>query len=380
MTRVSKQPEKLKLMSNLRELIKAAIEPNWTLPGLFSLIVFLGAGKAAFVNNSDRSLALDLSQSQFFASAVMALYVFAPLAIVTHLRFRFQHLINNGTSYLIGTLASTAATVILIELTLGPNLALAFSNGLRLFVGAFVLSMIIGQYRKFVEAELLKRTGMILELEEQSRLLIEADEKTRRDIANLLHDGVQSKLVVLATRLNELTNTAPAPLTTELSKILIDLEDLRRLDVRTASRALSPDIQIIGLKECLVDLAKVYSPTMNITFDFDALSDQAESQSGLAVYRICEQSFMNALTHGSAKYCSVKLWETKGWLNLEIENDGVPVEINHSAATGSAVINAWVASLYGSWSISNRESSSGSRVLVAAKLNTEAENLSHSPT
>ena len=378
MNKVSTRPQREKLTTKLRQLAKAAIEPNWTLPGLFSVIVFLGADKAAFLSNSERAMVIDITQNRVVASAIMALYVFVPLAIVTQLRFKYQHLFNSGTSYLIGTLASITATVFLIELTLGPNIALALSNGIRLFIGAFLLSLVIGQYRKFVEVELLKSTGTIVELEQQRKLLIEADEKTRRDIANVLHDVVQSKLVVSATRLNELVSTSPEPLASELEQILVDLENLRRLDVRTASRTLSPDIQIIGLKECLMDLAKLYSPSMNISFDFDTLADQAETQAGLAVYRICEQSFMNALSHGSAKNCVVKLRETKGWLNLEIENNGSPVEVIRSGATGSAVINAWVASLYGTWSISNQETSSGSKVVVKAKLKLEPQIVSQS--
>ncbi len=371
MNKSSKHPQEGNRATKLRQLVQAAIQPNWTLPGLFSAIVFLGADKAAFLSNSDRAMVIDITQNRVVASAIMALYVFVPLAVVTQLRFKFQHLFNSGTSYLIGTLASTSTTVFLIELTLGPNSALALSNGVRLFIGAFLISLVIGQYRKFVEVELFKSTGMIVELEQQRKLLIEADEKTRREIANVLHDGVQSKLVVSATRLNELVSAAPAPLASELEKVLVDLENLRRLDVRTAGRALSPDIQIIGLNECLMDLAKLYSPSMNISFDFGALTDQAEIHAGLAVYRICEQSFLNALSHGSAKNCLVKVWETKGWLNLEIENDGAPVEVIRSGATGSAVINAWVASLDGTWSISNREGSSCSKVVVQAKLKIE---------
>lgn len=376
MNKSSKHPQRENRATRLRQLVQSAIQPNWTLPGLFSAIVFLGADKAAFLSNSDRALVIDIAQQPIVASVVMAIYVFVPLAIVTQLRFKFQHLFNSGTSYLIGTLASTSTTVFLIELTLGPNIALALSNGIRLFIGAFLISLVIGQYRKFVEVEHLKRTGMIVELEQQRKLLIEADEKTRREIANVLHDVVQSKLVVSATRLNELVSTAPAPLASKLEKILVDLENLRRLDVRTASRALSPDIQIIGLNECLVDLAKVYSPTMKIEFDFETLTDQAESQVGLAIYRICEQSFMNALSHGSAKKCVVKIWEAKGWIHLEIENDGAPVEDTLSGATGSAVINAWVASLDGAWSISNREDSSGSKVVVTVKFKFEPQNVS----
>lgn len=371
MNRVTNKTERVKLTSRLQELVKTAFEPNWTLPGLFSVIVFLGADKAAFLNHSERAFLIDIKENPVLASAVSAIYVFVPLAIVTKLRFNFQHFMKAGTSYLIGTLISTAATVVFIEVTFGPSFELALRNGLRLFVGAFLLSLVIGQYRKLLEVELLKSTGTIVELEQQRKLLIEADEKTRREIANVLHDGVQSKLVVSATRLNELVRTAPTPLASELEKILVDLENLRRLDVRTASRALSPDIDIIGLQECLIDLAKLYSTSMNIKFDFEPLTARAEEMAGLAVYRICEQSFMNALSHGKAKNCTVKLRETNGWLSLEIENDGSPVEANLSRATGSAVINAWVASLYGSWSIENRESAYGSRVIVQARLKTE---------
>lgn len=353
MSWISFQTSRAKLIGDLKTGLKAAIQPNMSLPAVVGIIVFLGADKAQMVNDSARSLFPGLPAGPALTAAATGLIIFASLSVVTFLRIKFLNVIDMAASYLLATVASTTLAITAIEFALGLNFAIATSNWVRLFVTTFLLSILVGNYRKWVAAELFKSLGLVENLEQQRKLLIDADEKARREIADLLHDSVQSKLVVVATKLNQISKRAPTAVAEDLQPLLVDIETLRSLDVRNASRALSPDLAVLGLRNCLEDLGNVYADTMAVTFQFDGLSDGAEAELGLAIYRICEQGLLNGLAHGNANNCAVKLWSSQGWLNLEIINDGLPIPNQIQSAKGSAIIAAWVASFGGTWSLTN---------------------------
>lgn len=354
-----------KISGSAKSLLLAALEANMSLPGVTAIIVFLGADKAQIVNGSVRSVLPEHPYGQVISAIVSGVFVFASLSAMTLLRIKFLSKLDLAASYLLSMVLATTITVFFVEMTLGPNLTLAVSNWVRLLVTTFLLSVLVGNYRKWVAAELFKSLGLLEKLEQQRDLLIEADEKARREIADLLHDSVQSKLVVVATKLHQISGKAPAKVTADLKPILLDLENLRSLDVRNASRALSPDLNVTGLRACLDDLALAYSETMHISLHVEALSSRSESNCGLAVYRICEQAFLNALTHGKANSCFVKLWEANGWLYLEIANNGLPLPPATQTAQGTAIIAAWVAKFEGAWSLENLNDGN---VRLAAKL------------
>lgn len=374
MNRHKEQSWPSRLVLKVRAAIGAAFEPNMTLPGVFGVMVFLGADKAAFVNNSDRVLGHGLA-AYLITPALMGLYAYTSLWVFTKLRIKYKVFENSETSFFIAAFLSAVLNVVLIEATLGLNVKLALSNGVRIFVATFFVAILVGQYRRWVSRELFKNVGLLASIRQQRNLLIQADENARRDIAKLLHDSVQSKLVVSATKLDQLSEKAPATLARELKDLIGDLEKIRSLDVRTASRTLSPDIEIMGLEKCLEELANVYANTMSVKLQLKGLTGQVESKMGLAIYRICEQGLLNALTHGSAKTCLVTLWIEGNWVRLELENDGAKLETVANPAQGSAVIDAWVASFEGDWSLADISDYAqpaklaGGTVRLSAKLN-----------
>lgn len=351
--------------SKFRNFLAATFEPTSKFPGVFAIIVFLGADKAAMVNDSGRVVAFGGSAAPVLTAALTAIYVYLPLALLTHLRMRFQKRLGGAFAFFVTTLLSISTSVFLIEVTLGPDRRLWLNNEIRLFIAAVLVSSMVAAYNHRVASDLISSLGLVQKLEQQQTYLIEADEKARREIANLLHDSVQSKLVISATKLNAISSKAPDNISFELQQILLDLEDLRRLDVRKASRALSPDIELLGLQECLHDLSNIYKETMRISLDVQELPKEAEAKVGLAAYRICEQVLLNALVHGSAKSCELRLRAEKGWIEIEIDNDGMNLPISSQPAKGSAVIDAWVSRSQGDWSIRNLSSGA---VRFAAKL------------
>lgn len=340
------------LISNL---LAATFEPTSKFPAVFAIIVFLGADKAAMVNDSVRVVNFGGSAAPVISAVISATFVFFPLALSTQLRLRFQERLGGGVAFFSSTLLSTSISVLLIELTLGPNQRLWLNNELRLFLAAIVVAALVGTYNRRVASDLIISLGLVQKLEQQQAYLIEADEKARREIANLLHDSVQSKLVISATKLNAIASKAPDNIAFELQQILHDLENLRRLDVRNASRALSPDIEVLGLQSCLSDLASMYSESMNVSLDVEDLPRWVEVDYGLAVYRVCEQVLLNALANGGAGKCIVTVRLNKEALLLNIDNNGKRLDKAFQPAKGSALIDAWVSRFNGSWSLNNTD-------------------------
>jgi signal transduction histidine kinase len=352
---------------------QAAFEPNMTLPGVFGVIVFLGADKAAFMNRSERVLSSGIPAAEFVSPVLVGLTTYLSLLVVTKLRIRFRDFGSPGLSFFVATFLSSVLSVLVIESIFGLNVNFAISNGVRLFIGTCIISILVGQYRHWVSRELFQNMGLLASIKQQRKLLIQADEDARRDIAGLLHDGVQSKLVVSATKLQEISSKAPPALALELKGLLQELEEIRSLDVRTASRSLSPDIEIMGLEQCLRDLANVYSGTMATSFDLRGVTKLVESVAGLAIYRICEQGLLNALTHGAAKECLVTLRLEENTVYLDMENNGSRLSVSSNPSQGSAVIDAWVSTFDGIWSLTDISESKESAKLDGGTVRLSAE-------
>ena len=371
-----------KPVDKFKSIMTAAFEPDMVVPVLMGALGFLTSYRFALPDNYLNGLITNPFVAHFIYSVHGALYLFVPLAIITYLRARFKSQLSGGLVYFLSTFISIATSAFLGLISFNNGISFVLDNAVRLFIAAFMLALLAGQYRMFLASELIQSMGLLTRLEQQRRFLIESEEKVRREIADLLHNSIQTKLVVSATKLNQIRYKAPESLVPHLKSVITELEDIRIFDVRNASRALSPEIGIFGLNQCLADLARTYSGVMKITFESNVLSDEAESATGLAIYRICEQGFLNALTHGQAKNCKVKFWAEKGWVHLTIDNDGSELNNTHGSAGGSAVIDAWVASFGGTWALRNLDAfidSSGGMVRLEAKLNLDARSVDSRP-
>ena len=180
-------------------------------------------------------------------------------------------------------------------------------------------------------------------------------------MANFLHDNVQANLVVLAVELRKIAAIVDPPHSQEINSVIEEIDDLRALDVRLASRKLSPDIATIGLAATLEELSLEYREALDISLDVSAAP--VPNNLGLCLYRITEQALLNAALHGQASKCSVKvIQDSNNELVLSVTNDGLPVPEYRTSGTGSAVIESWVQKFHGSWTL---QSSSGETLLRA---------------
>jgi signal transduction histidine kinase len=235
-----------------------------------------------------------------------------------------------------------------------------FSYSVRNSIALVILCAIFGKNSQKLESEISEKSEALDLLEEQRELILEADEKARREVANFLHDNVQANLVVLAIELRKIASVVESPHNQEINSVIEEIDDLRSLDVRQASKRLSPDIATIGLSATLEELFLEYRETLDISLNVSATF--IPNELGLCLYRITEQALLNAALHGQASKCSVRVIQESNNFVLSVTNNGLSVPEHRTSGTGSAVIESWVRKFDGSWTI---ESQSGETALRA---------------
>ncbi|MEY4040260.1 MAG: hypothetical protein RLZZ52_1128 [Actinomycetota bacterium] len=250
----------------------------------------------------------------------------------------------------------------------GRPLQDALFNTLRVYVVILSVSIIFGVGEQRVARQATRAEEALAEVDRQRSLLLQADEDTRREVADFLHDRVQAGLVVANLELNKVSEKLSEQHKAEIRSIVAELEEIRRFDVRDASRLLSPDITVLGLNQSITELTGRYRASMKILLQLDADVSGVSIEKQLAIYRICEQGLLNAAVHGQADQCVIRTTVAAGGLvTILIENNGLPLTDSGSqVGSGTAVIDAWVSKFSGTWSLRN---SGDSHVVLKALLN-----------
>jgi len=204
------------------------------------------------------------------------------------------------------------------------------------------------------------------DLQRYQVLLAQADEGVRREVAEMLHGPVQSKLLaaqVLIERARHLLLTDLDAGRAELTEVAALLDDVRETDVRLASHRLHPPALRVGLVTALRSLTASFEGSfglevaLTIADDVKGLDDPARGRLPdairLAVYRALEEALANSYRHGAAKHVRVDLSLVHGpRLQLVVSDDGVGFEAaQFTMGLGVASLAARVEQLGGAWSI-----------------------------
>jgi signal transduction histidine kinase len=228
--------------------------------------------------------------------------------------------------------------------------ATAIATVLRLWVPLVIINSIIGVTTSRLQDQVAQTQAALALSRIQQDWMLDADERARRQVADALHDRVQAGLIAACLQLQ---GTDPAD-RRGIDQVIGRLEELRRIDVRRAARALSPTLSEVGLASSIAELASQYEPGMvtHISVDTELDAGGAVSErTRLGIYRIIEQCLLNAAGHGRAANCTVAVTLREGVIHMCAVDDGVgfgdeaPVP-----GSGSALISTWVRTLDGTWS------------------------------
>ncbi len=252
------------------------------------------------------------------------------------------------------------------DLSLGAALFVAMMRNVPIVL---LIQAIIGLANRRLYLEVERTHAALALAREHQRQLLDADERVRGQVSALLHDRVQAGLIAACLELADAAASTDAATRSTIDAAVQRLEDLRALDVRSAARALSPDLANTDLQSALEELAHQYGPSMLVTIDIDpqlgSRISNSQDQALLGSYRIIEQAVLNAAVHGRARNCLVRVEHVPQGLSISVQDDGTGIRTPGIPGLGSALTTTWTTMLGGTWS---RESLPGGGTLMTASL------------
>lgn len=230
-------------------------------------------------------------------------------------------------------------------------------NTARMFLSITVVQSISGMLTLRYARQTAVATAALETVVQQQRLVVEADERARRGVAEFLHDRVQADLLVVAMELRAVTLEADPALSERLDHAIGELERIRSSEVRSAGRRLSPAFGSVGLDTALQDLADSWDPALRVHVSVDSASRElllrgaAPRDLLVAVYRVTEQAILNAAAHGHASRVDISLTMPRSrTLLLAVSDDGRGLPSGPlTRGAGSAIMDAWCTVAHGSW-------------------------------
>jgi signal transduction histidine kinase len=171
----------------------------------------------------------------------------------------------------------------------------------------------------------------IEELRASRRRLVEAQDAERRKIERNLHDGAQQQLVALGVQLGLLGRLAGDPGRVErMARQLQDALQEALNDLRDLARGIYPPL--LADQGLVVALeAQARKGAVPTTVEFDGVGRYAE-QVEAAVYFCALEAMQNVAKYARANSTILRLIETDGYLQFEIEDNGggfEPDKIGH---------------------------------------------------
>ena len=148
------------------------------------------------------------------------------------------------------------------------------------------------------------------ELQESRRQITAAEERLRREIAEVLHSRVQSKLLVAGHqlgRVESMVDDDPASAKKLLAETRMELDEIREREIRDASHLLHPSIIRIGLVPAVRSLIGRFEDFFRISIEVDShlpkldniVDNQLPEELRLTAYRCVEEALNNIQRHAT---------------------------------------------------------------------------------
>lgn len=244
-----------------------------------------------------------------------------------------------------------------------------------------------------------KMRTQVEEVKESRQLLLMAEDRVRRAIAEELHGRVQTRLLLAwqqireALAICEQTACAGGARTPEaervrdlLERVATDLDDLREREVRTISHVLHPGVVRLGLPVALQALADAHQDLLSVEVDVDrsALPDRDAQAPGLcetctlAVYRAVENSLANASRHGRATEVRIRVTcEEASRVVVELWDNGTGFDMGTARpGLGLTVARARLDEVGGDWYWESAPGA-GTRVRITVPLRSREDHATH---
>jgi signal transduction histidine kinase len=225
------------------------------------------------------------------------------------------------------------------------------------FIFAIVFVAITHNRLKILSLELDKASSLNDELNDRYAKLVETDEEIRSHASQLLHDRIQSKLMLAGAKLTRLSEVFTEEGKLGVQPVIKELEHIRSIDVRKVSQLLTPNIAGEGLVGSCENLKSEFSGDVDFKVEISQKVENINDELKLGIYRIIEQGVINSIKHGPASRILIRVFEkSQSELTVEIIDNG-PGSKAIGSGKGSVIIDAWLSILGGSKEIETKPGS-----------------------
>ena len=220
---------------------------------------------------------------------------------------------------------------------------------LALVLGLITLALMHQAERKIIE-RLTAANDLVVKLQAEREGLIHSDENLRRQTSQFLHDRVQSDLMVVGMKLKSISGKSSAEVNDVIDRAIIRLETTRTSDIKNLIQVLAPNLEAGSLQAALDILLEQYRSDMEVSVKIDAATEALGSEVLLGIFRIVEQSILNALVHGPAKRVQISIsTDSAGVTDIIVSDDGPGISVEKiTSGLGTSIIDSWVGILNGS--------------------------------
>ncbi|MFN6039135.1 MAG: 7TM diverse intracellular signaling domain-containing protein, partial [Bacteroidota bacterium] len=203
-----------------------------------------------------------------------------------------------------------------------PYVLLMDSLSVTLFMEISILTVfMVFNYRKEINEKLKLQETLLEKSKENQNAFLEGQEAEKKIIAQELHDGVATDLLVVQ-RLIEKESTLKNH---SINKILSNIS----LQMRQISHSMFPDALIeLGLAEGLKSLFRPWEDKISINIYFSEKNYNISKSLEIQIYRIVQELLKNTLKHSDAKNIYFQLIRHAEEIVLEFEDDGIGFEFS----------------------------------------------------
>ncbi|MCH9676081.1 MAG: hypothetical protein K0U30_00485 [Actinomycetia bacterium] len=349
-------------INSMRSQVAQVLLGPWMLP----LAPLFGVTALVFVVANSDTIGGTNTDGSFLLVALIAMYNAGAFVLGVGLALRIfgisKRSLMTRSQYLIAVLAGglflALSRISIFQLDLIPysDGATWFLIAIRGFIYSFLTLSLMGYVYTSLSRAVVRADSLAAQLQKQNTLLVAEDEKLRSSVSGFLHNRVQSQIMAVSLQLQQLL--AKPDVSLEVSRggasIIAELERIRSGDLRSAIRALSPDIPTIGLSAAVRELAQTHEPQLKVTQDIDIeqIDDKTREIVEMACYRIIEQALVNSVVHGEASMAEVHVSCDGPMILVEISDNGSSTTGEITQGSGLSLVDNWTNSLDGSWELS----------------------------
>lgn len=351
-------------LNSMRSQVAQVLLGPWIVP----LAPLFAVTALVFVVANSDTIGGTSTNGAFLLVALIAIYNSGAFVLGVGIALRIfgvnKRSLMTRSQYLIAVLAGglflalSRVSVFQLDLIPYPDGAKWFLIAIRGFTYSFLTLSLMGYSYTSISRAVVRADSLAAQLQKQNTLLVSEDEKLRSSVSQFLHNRVQSQIMAVSLQLQQLF--AKPDVSLEVSRggasIIAELERIRSEDLRSAIRALSPDIPTIGLSAAVRELAQTHEPQLEVTQDIniEQIDDKTREIVEIACYRIIEQALVNAVVHGQASMAEVRVSCDGPMILVEISDNGSSTTGEVIQGSGLSLVDNWTNSLDGSWNLSLR--------------------------